>query len=333
MHTTNKRHVLVTGAAGFLGSHISEKLLSLGHTVLGVDDFSTSTSTSQHHQALKSNQNYQFRELDVSEPDAFRNISHVDSIFNMACPASPPAYQKMPMHTLMTCVMGANNCVQLMQRMQERYAKDSTLHRPILIHASTSEIYGNPQQSPQKESYWGNVNSWGSRACYDEGKRAAEAIFWIAKNQQSLDIRLVRIFNTYGPHMSLMDGRVITEFIRSTLHYKQLPVYGNGQQTRSLCYVDDLVDGFMSLHNLNHPIDTPVNLGNDREVTILELARLFQNASCRHVGIKFYPLPDDDPTIRKPDLTLAKSLLNWSPKVSLESGLKLTYEWFKKNQD
>lgn len=325
MHDANVR-ALVTGAAGFLGSHLADALLDRGVGVTGVDDFSTSSRDSKHHAALLRRPGYRFIERDVSEPGALVTDACFDSIFNMACPASPPAYQRMPMHTLMTSVMGAFNCAELLRSCTVQ-RQGAGRPRPVLVHASTSEVYGDPLVTPQSEAYWGNVNSWGPRSCYDEGKRAAEAVLWTARSQ-GLDVRPVRIFNTYGPRMQLGDGRVVTEFTRAALRGEPLPVYGDGQQTRSLCYVDDLIAGILAVHDAERSQALPVNLGNPREVSIMELARVFQEVTGRHVGTIQMPRPTDDPMIRRPDISLARTALGWEPRVNLEDGIRRTYGWF-----
>lgn len=316
----NGARVLVTGAAGFLGSHLTASLLDRGCAeVVGVDDFSTSDSSSKHHIDLLKRKRYLFRRANISEFEALHNAvgDNFDYIFNMACPASPPAYMRMPMHTMMTSVMGVTNCVELARRKNSK-----------IIHASTSEIYGDPQQSPQTERYFGNVNSWGPRSCYDEGKRAAESILWIAKSQGS-NVRLARIFNTYGPHMMLGDGRVVTEFIRAILENRPLPIHGDGSQTRSLCFASDLIRGLLALADLKASPAHPVNIGNPREVTIKELGSILQSVTGHTVGFVSLGRPIDDPSNRKPDISAATELLNWSPRVSLEDGLRSTFAWFK----
>lgn len=319
---------LITGAAGFLGSHLADRLLDDGFKVIGVDDFSTSKRSSAHLTALQKRPGFTFVESDISEPDGLTSMGYFDVIFNMACPASPPAYQRMPMHTIMTCVMGAYNCSRVLATCQAQHAKRADQRRaPILVHASTSEVYGDPLVSPQPEQYWGNVNSWGPRSCYDEGKRAAEAVLWTAK-QGGCDVRLARIFNTYGPRMQLGDGRVVTEFIRASLAGDPLPVYGDGSQTRSMCYVDDLINGLIALWQAERPPAAPVNIGNPREVTIIELARVFQDVTGHHVGIVQLPRPVDDPMVRRPDISLARTTLGWEPHVELEDGIARTYAWF-----
>lgn len=315
----SKTRILVTGAAGFLGSHLADALLDKGYEVVGVDDFSTSSPQSQHHAQLLKRKNYFFRSANIAEPSVLveavgDNFSYV---FNMACPASPPAYMRMPMHTMMTSVIGISNCIEIAKRSGAK-----------IIHASTSEIYGDPLISPQTETYFGNVNSWGPRSCYDEGKRAAESILWIAKSQGA-DVRLARIFNTYGPRMMLGDGRVVTEFVRAILEQRPLPIHGDGEQTRSLCFVSDLIYGLMSLAELSVSPSTPVNLGNPREVSIRQLGTILQSVTGHSVGFVSLGRPIDDPSNRKPDISLASKLFNWSPRVSLEDGLRSTFLWFK----
>jgi len=317
----NDARVLITGAAGFLGSHLADTLLDQGCEVVGVDDFSTSSERSAHHLALLKRKKYSFRKVNVAETDALLHAvgSDYSHVFNMACPAAPPAYMRMPMHTLMTSVIGVASCVAIAAKSGGK-----------IIHASTSEIYGDPQLSPQTESYWGNANSWGPRSCYDEGKRAAESILWIAKSQ-GLDVRLARIFNTYGPRMMIGDGRVVTEFIKAILENRPLPIHGSGEQTRSLCFVSDLVSGLIKLAELKSPPSTPVNLGNPREVTIKELGTIIQSVTGHTVGFVSLGRPADDPTNRKPDISLAVKLLDWSPRVSLEDGLRSTFVWYENN--
>lgn len=319
---TQSGRALITGAAGFLGSHIADKLLDAGFDVVGVDDFSTSSSRSAHHRSLTQRPRYSFVNANVAEPGELERCVGRDFtvIYNMACPASPPAYQRMPMHTLMTSVIGAASCVAIAARSGAR-----------LVHASTSEIYGDPEVSPQPETYWGRVNSWGPRACYDEGKRAAEAIMWIAK-RDGVDVRVARIFNTYGPRMQIGDGRVVTEFVKSLLAMKPLLVHGDGSQTRSLCYCSDLVAGLLALGLAPRSPDSPVNIGNQREVTISELASIIQDVTGRHVGMMLVGRPIDDPSNRRPDVSEAKALLGWEPKVSLEDGLLATFKWFEAQQ-
>ncbi len=312
-----KKVVFITGSAGFLGSHIAIQHLKRGDEVWGVDDFSSSKSKSLHMKHLSSFERFNFREADICEPLKWYGTAKYDIIYNFACPASPPVYQDMPVKTMMTCTAGVENVLNVAAK-----------HGSIVVHASTSEIYGDPKESPQKEIHWGNVNSYGPRGCYDNGKRAAESLCYDYLHSHGVDVRLVRIFNTYGPHMDPYDGRVVSNFIRQALQNKPLTLYGNGQQTRSFCYVDDLVDGIIKMGELKENPKTPVNLGNPNEFTVHELAVEIQKL----FGCQFThaPLPIDDPQQRKPDISLARELLVWEPKVQLSEGLVRTIEHFKK---
>lgn len=331
--------IIVTGAAGFLGSHIVQRHLSRGDAVLGIDDFSSSKRSSRHLNALCVNRDFSFREGDITSEqtlDLCRSWAWakggVDRIYNFACPASPPIYQAAPIHTMMTCVVGLNNVLRL--------AKESN---STVIHASTSEVYGDPDRSPQHESYRGNVNSFGPRSCYDEGKRAAEALCFDYMHKYKVDVRLVRIFNTYGPHMDPSDGRVVSNFIVQALRGQKLTIYGDGSQTRSFCYVDDLVDGIVAMGDLGNPGE-PINLGNPYEFTIRELAaRVIHEVRQEPVpdsqawlrdivnDVETLPFPIDDPLQRRPDISKARALLHWTPKVNLQQGLAKTIEYFKEN--
>jgi len=320
------KRVLVTGAAGFLGSHLARHHLEAGDQVLGIDDFCSSVKESAHLKDLLSYERFSFLEMDIAAPPSSYTWQQIDAwrekrgafnlIYNFACPASPPRYQEMPVHTMLTCVVGTERMLQL--------AEDDDA---VLVHASTSEVYGDPNLTPQPESYRGCVNSYGPRACYDEGKRAAEALCFDYLNQYEVDARLVRIFNTYGPNMDPYDGRVVSNFIRQALKGEDLTVYGDGKQSRSFCFVTDLVRGIVALGALPKNPRTPVNVGNPNEFTILELAQKVQN----RLGGKviYHSLPVDDPTQRCPDITLAKELLKWQPEVSLDSGLDQTIAYFK----
>lgn len=313
-----KKRVLITGSAGFLGSHLVQDHLVQGDDVHGVDNFSSSWANSRHHRRLISHEkNYSFVQGDISVSsfvERFKGIKF-DLIYNFACPASPPRYQEIPIETMMTCVAGTQNVLSL--------ARTNT----IVIHASTSEVYGDPSISPQPESYRGSVNSYGPRACYDEGKRAAEALCYDYKNKRGVDARLVRIFNTYGPQMDLLDGRVITNFVNQALGEKPLTVYGDGSQTRSFCYVSDLIRGIVSLGEAPKNPGTPINLGNPQEFTILDLVEKMRlRFNCK---IEFKSLPVDDPLQRKPDITLAQQYLSWNPVVDLDEGLDRTIQYFR----
>lgn len=300
--------ILVTGGAGFLGSHLCEHLLELGHEVVSVDNFYTGSP--KNLAQLRDNPNFESIRHDVTIP----LYLEVDGIFNLACPASPIHYQNDPVQTLKTNVHGAINILGLAKRVKAR-----------VLQASTSEIYGDPEVHPQPEEYWGRVNPIGIRACYDEGKRTAESLFFDYHRQYSVDIRVARIFNTFGPRMALNDGRVVTNFIAQALRNETISVYGDGSQTRSFCFVTDLIEGLSSLF-FTENIHQPINLGNPMPITILELASEIIRLTNSNSKIDFHPLPSDDPRDREPDITKAIKLLNWEPKVSREAGLKLTVE-------
>jgi len=304
--------VLLTGGAGFLGSHISNKLIEYNHHVTALDDLSTGTLSNIRH--LQSNPNFIFVEHDVRKP---YNIE-VDAILNFACPASPIAYQQDPVRTIETNFLGMINLLHL--------AKETGA---MVIQASTSEIYGDPKESPQQEEYWGNVNPIGIRSCYDEGKRAAETLCFDYKRQYGLDTRVLRIFNTYGPNMSQNDGRVVSNFIVQALKNEPITVYGKGDQSRSFCYVSDLVDGIYKLLTLVKPVVTPLNLGNPNEFTVLELAKLIIKITGSSSEIIYKSLPQDDPMQRRPDISKAKELLEWEPKIQLKEGIERTANFFK----
>lgn len=305
--------ILLTGAAGFLGSHLVSKLLNSGHEVIGIDDLSTGSmknlSESLQHPL------FQFNEHDVRLP----LTAKVDSILNFACPASPKNYQLDPVRTIETNFLGIINMLHLARETGAR-----------IIQASTSEVYGDPNVSPQPETYWGNVNPIGIRSCYDEGKRAAETLCFDYKRQYGVDSRLIRIFNTYGPNMAVGDGRVVSNFIVQALQGNPITIYGDGSQTRSFCYVSDLVDGIYKMLMLDGPVDTPINLGNPSEFSMLELAKKVIQMTKSTSKIVFEPLPQDDPRQRKPDITLANTILGWKPEIALEIGIKLTADYFAK---
>jgi len=325
-------NILITGAAGFLGSHLMLHHLKQGDNVLGLDNYSSSKKDSRHIKLLRelySPDRYSLCEVDITEymdvlweVDKFlaKCPGKFDKIYNFACPASPPRYQEIPVETLLTCTVGTANILQLAKQ-----------HGSIVVHASTSEVYGDPIVSPQPETYRGNVNPYGMRSCYDEGKRAAEALCYDYLNKHNTDVRLVRIFNTYGPHMDAEDGRVISNFIMQALRGVPLTIYGEGRQTRSFCYVDDLIRAIVAMGNLEKNPGTPINIGNPNEFTVRELAYkvsmlFWQNPK---TSIRSLPLPPDDPLQRKPDITLAKEILGWEPKIQLEEGLSRTIEWFR----
>jgi UDP-glucuronate decarboxylase len=303
--------ILITGGAGFIGSHLCERLLNDGNDVLCVDNYFTGTKNNIAH--LLDNHQFELMRHDVTFP----LYVEVDQIYNMACPASPIHYQYDPVQTTKTSVHGAINMLGLAKRVNAR-----------IFQASTSEIYGDPTQHPQQESYWGNVNPIGPRSCYDEGKRCAETLFFDYFRQHNLDIKVGRIFNTYGPRMRPDDGRVISNFIVQALTEKDITVYGKGDQTRSFCYVDDLVEGILRLMTTEKGVTGPMNLGNPIEYTILEIAEIVIDQIGSKSKIIFEPLPEDDPKQRQPDISLAKSELNWEPKTQLKEGLDKTIQYF-----
>jgi UDP-glucuronate decarboxylase len=303
--------ILVTGGAGFLGSHLCDRLINEGHEILCLDNFFTGRRQNIAH--LLQNPKFELIRHDVIDPFKVE----VDQIYNLACPASPPHYQYNPIKTTKTSVMGAINCLGLAKRVRAR-----------VFLASTSEVYGDPTVHPQDESYWGNVNPIGRRSCYDEGKRCAETLFFDYHRENGVDIRVVRIFNTYGPRMLADDGRVVSNFIVQALKGENLTVYGDGSQTRSFCYVDDLIDGFVRLMNQEKTVG-PVNIGNPGEFTMMELAELVLKKVGGKSKVTNLPLPADDPKQRRPDISLAKEALGWEPKVPLEEGLDRTIAYFR----
>jgi UDP-glucuronate decarboxylase len=304
--------ILVTGGAGFLGSHLCERLLADGNEVVCIDNFFTGRK--QNIASFATNPNFELVRHDVIDPFKYE----VDQIYNLACPASPPHYQYNPIKTIKTSVMGSINCLGLAKRLKAR-----------VFQASTSEVYGDPHVHPQPESYWGNVNPIGIRSCYDEGKRCAETLFFDYHRENKVDIRVVRIFNTYGPRMHEADGRVVSNFIVQALKGENITVYGDGKQTRSFCYVDDLIEGFVRMMAQTETAG-PVNLGNPGEFTMLELAELTLKLVGGKSKIIHKGLPADDPKQRKPDISLATKVLKWEPKVPLEDGLQRTIAYFKK---
>ncbi len=308
---SNKR-ILVTGGAGFLGSHLCERLLKEGHEILCIDNFYTGRRSNIAQ--LLSNPLFEVMRHDI----CFPIYVEVDEIYNLACPASPIHYQFDPVQTTKTSVHGSINMLGLAKRLKAK-----------ILQASTSEVYGDPNVHPQPESYWGSVNPIGLRSCYDEGKRCAETLFFDYYRQHKLSIKVARIFNTYGPRMHPNDGRVVSNFIMQALRGEEITVFGDGTHTRSFCYVDDLIDGLIKLMNSPDDLIGPVNLGNPLEFSMIELAHKVIKLSGSKSKIVFNPLPEDDPTQRQPDISLAKSKLNWTPNISLEEGLKKTIEYFK----
>ncbi len=306
------KKILVTGGAGFLGSHLCEKLLQEGHEVLCVDNYFTGTRSNIAH--LISNPNFEAMRHDVTFP----LYVEVAEIYNLACPASPVHYQLDPVQTTKTSVHGAINMLGLAKRLKAK-----------IFQASTSEIYGDPQVHPQSESYWGHANPIGTRSCYDEGKRCAETLFFDYYRQHKLRIKVARIFNTYGPRMHPNDGRVVSNFIIQSLMNRPITIYGDGRQTRSFCYVDDLITAFVSFMDSQDDFVGPVNLGNPNEVTILELAKNIIDLTGSSSKLEYKHLPSDDPKQRCPDITLAQKKLGWQPKIALEEGLKKTIDYFE----
>jgi len=306
------KRILVTGGAGFLGSHLCEKLAQEGDDIVCLDNFYTGTKENVSH--LLNDPHFELIRHDIVNPVYLE----VDEIYNLACPASPVHYQLNPIKTIKTNVMGVINVLGIAKRAKAK-----------ILQASTSEIYGDPEVHPQTESYWGRVNPVGIRSCYDEGKRAAECLMMDYRRQNGVNSKIARIFNTYGPRMAINDGRVVSNFILQALQDKDITVYGNGTQTRSFCYVDDLVDGLIRLMNCADEFYGPVNLGNPEEFTILELAQKIIKLTKSTSKISYQPLPMNDPTQRKPDIALAKDKLGWSPKKDLEKGLIKTIEYFR----
>ena len=306
------KQILVTGGAGFIGSHLCSRLLKEGNDVICVDNLFTGSK--RNIEELLNDHHFEFLRHDVTK----ELLVEVNQIYNLACPASPVHYQYNPVKTMKTSVMGAINMLGLAKRVKAR-----------ILQASTSEIYGNPNVHPQHEEYWGNVNPIGIRSCYDEGKRAAETLFFDYYRQNNVDIKIIRIFNTYGPNMSIDDGRVISNFIVQALKGEDITIYGNGTQTRSFCYVDDLVEGMIRMMNSQDGFIGPVNLGNPCEFTMLELAKKVISLTKSKSNIVYKPLPQDDPVMRKPVIEIAKKKLHWMPKIGLDEGLKKTIDYFE----
>lgn len=312
MRVSNRKRVMVTGGAGFLGSHLCERLLKEGNDVLCVDNFYSGTKDNIVH--LLGNPHFELMRHDVTFP----LYIEIDEIYNLACPASPVHYQWDPVQTTKTSVIGAINMLGLAKRTKAK-----------ILQASTSEVYGDPEVHPQKEDYWGHVNPIGIRSCYDEGKRCAETLFFDYHRQHNLQIKVVRIFNTYGPRMHPNDGRVVSNFIVQALRGEDITIYGDGSQTRSFCYVDDLIEGFVRMMASPHEVTGPINIGNPREFTIMQLAETVLKMVGGQSRLILKPLPQDDPKQRQPDITTARATLGWEPQVELEAGLQKTISYFK----
>lgn len=306
------KRILITGGAGFIGSHLSKRLLDEGNEIICLDNFFTGSKDNVRE--LIKNDHFELIRHDITK----EYFAEVDEIYNLACPASPPHYQYNAIKTIKTSILGMINMLGLAKRCKAR-----------ILQASTSEVYGDPLQHPQKEEYWGNVNPIGIRSCYDEGKRCAETLMMDYHRQNNVDIRIIRIFNTYGPNMHPDDGRVVSNFIMQALQNKDITIYGDGSQTRSFCYVDDLVEGMIRMMNNKEGFIGPVNLGNPSERTILEFAELIIKLTNSNSKIINKPLPKDDPTRRRPDITLAGEKLGWAPKVDIEEGLLKTIKYFE----
>ncbi|GHC72349.1 UDP-glucuronic acid decarboxylase family protein [Limoniibacter endophyticus] len=313
LQSVERKNILVAGGAGFIGSHLCDFLLSRGDYVSCVDSFITGSR--QNIQPLMNHPRFRLIEKDISDFEDFDEP--IQQIYNLACAASPPQYQADPVHTMMTCVNGTAILLKVAERRRARF-----------LQASTSEVYGDPLQHPQQEAYWGNVNCTGPRACYDEGKRASETLCFDLLRLGRVDARVARIFNTYGPRMQRNDGRIVSNLVVQALEGRPLTIYGTGQQTRSFCYVSDLVAGLVQLMDASPNPQSPLNLGNPGELTILELAHLVLDMIPTSSEIEFRPLPQDDPTRRRPDITRAKQVLNWCPAIPLHEGLRRTIEWF-----
>lgn len=307
------KRILVTGGAGFIGSHLCERLLGEGHEVICVDNFFTGTKNNIIH--LMDNHRFELIRHDITR----EIFLEVDEIYNLACPASPIHYQYNPIKTIKTSVMGSINMLGMAKRVRAK-----------ILQASTSEVYGDPSVHPQTEAYWGNVNPIGKRSCYDEGKRCAETLFMDYHNQNGVKIKIIRIFNTYGPRMQPHDGRVVSNFIIQALRNKPITIYGDGSQTRSFQYVDDLLEGMIRFMNTNNKITGPINIGNENEFTIMELAQLVLEMTGSGSAIEFLPLPENDPVQRKPDTAYARELLQWEARVQLREGLSHTIQYFDK---
>jgi len=306
------KRILITGGAGFIGSHLCERLINEGHDVICLDNYFTGSKDNIRH--LLDNHNFELVRHDITSP----YFAEVDEVYNLACPASPPYYQYNPIKTMKTSIYGAMNTLGLAKRIRAK-----------ILQASTSEVYGDPEVHPQPESYWGHVNPIGIRSCYDEGKRAAETLFMDYYRQNGVRIKIIRIFNTYGPRMNPNDGRVVSNFIMQALRNEDITIYGTGLQTRSFQYIDDLIEGMIRMMNTEDGFTGPVNLGNPNEFPVLGLAERIISLTGSSSKIVFKSLPDDDPKQRQPDITLAKEKLGWQPTIELEEGLKRMIEYFK----
>lgn len=306
------KKILISGGAGFIGSHLSKKLLNDGNKVFCLDNLYTGNIDNLNQ--IFDNKDFKFINHDVTKE--FKANFKIDEIYNLACPASPNHYQANPIKTIETCIYGSFNMLRL--------AKE---HDAKILHASTSEVYGDPLSHPQTESYWGNVNPIGPRACYDEGKRIAETIFFNFHREHEIDIKVVRIFNTYGPNMNVDDGRVVSNFIVQAIKNENITIYGDGTQTRSFCYVDDLINGFQLI--MNSTINGPLNLGNPSEITVETLAKEIINLTSSSSSIIYKDLPENDPMMRKPDISLAKENINWRPRINRKDGLRETIKYFQ----
>ena len=309
------KQIIVTGAAGFIGSHLTERLLNEGHKVIGIDNLQTGSR--DNLKSFIDDKNFVFIEHDIE--DSIKIGDEIDQIYHLACPAAPIHYKKTPIKTLNTAFIGTKNLLDLAKKKNAR-----------ILYTSTSEIYGDPQEHPQNEKYWGNVNPIGDRSCYNEGKRSAEALAFAYHRQLGVDIRVVRIFNVYGPRMAVNDGRVGPNFILQALANKPITIYGTGDQTRSFCYVDDMVNGLIAMMENNKDFVGPVNLGNPAEITMKSKAETIIKLTDSKSELTYHPLPQDDPHRRKPDISLAIEKLEWEPKIDLETGLKETINYFKK---
>lgn len=312
--STAEKTILVAGGAGFVGSHLCDDLLAAGHRVICVDSFITGSR--DHVAALLNHPRFSLVEHDICAPLTI--VDRLDQVYNLACPASPPLYQADPIHTLMTSVAGTGNLLRLAEQ-----------HGAVFLQASTSEVYGDPEEHPQREDYRGAVNCTGPRACYDEGKRAAETLCFDSLRAGKLDARVARIFNTYGPRMDPDDGRIVSNLIVQALRHEPMTIYGSGEQTRSFCYVSDLVDGLVRLMNVQPNPGVPVNLGNPGEFTVAELARMVRAMLPTRSRVVHMPLPQDDPRRRRPDISRAREVLDWEPRVALSEGLVRTIAWFR----